>query len=100
MIPVTDQDFHVQRSAGPGESRTRSWEVRRTGDAEVLLKCPGDFDAAGVLRCGPPGAGAFEMNRNALTFTSHVFGASGLANPALTAATVTGTCRGLAPGGG
>ncbi|MCP5320509.1 MAG: hypothetical protein H7A12_06740 [Pseudomonadales bacterium] len=48
---------------------------------------------AGLLRCGIDAP--FEMDRNRLTFKSHLFGAGAHDLEALMATTVTGTCVAL-----
>lgn len=86
VFPVGDQRFLLRRSVGP----TGGWELVWTGGNNQVLPCAADFNAAGVIRCGS--ADQFEMNRIALTFTSHLFGGTLSDGQDLVAATATGTC--------
>lgn len=88
VLPVTDQRFRVR--PGPQSGR---WELVQEGNDAPALPCAGDFDPAGLLRCGT--GDQFRMNRNTLTFESHLFGADSATLQELTAATVVGTCRAL-----
>jgi len=85
VVPVTDQRFLVRPGAASGR-----WELAREGNDAPPLPCPGDFNPAGLLRCGT--GDQFEMNRNSLMFTSHLFGAGSNGMRELTAVTVTGAC--------
>lgn len=85
VIPVADQRFVVRRAAAPGR-----WELAWEGGEPATLACPGDFDAAGRLRCGT--GDQFEMNRSTLMFESHLFSAG---NAGLTALTAVGACTAL-----
>jgi hypothetical protein len=87
VFPVGDQRFLVRRAA------SGHWELVREVGEPAALPCPGDFDAAGRLRCGT--RDQFEMNRNTLMFESHLFGAESASLNALTAATAAGTCTAL-----
>lgn len=87
VFPVKDQRYLVRRAA------SGHWELVREGGEPAALPCPGDFDAAGRLRCGT--GDQFEMNRNTLMFESHLFGAETTGLKALTAATAAGTCTAL-----
>jgi len=88
VLPLPDQRFLVRPAAGPGR-----WELAREGGVEPPVPCAGDFDATGLLRCGT--GDAFGMNRNTLTFESHLFAAEREGLQEMTAATVTGTCNPL-----
>jgi hypothetical protein len=88
VIPLPDQRFLVRPAAGPGR-----WALVREGSNTPPLACAGDFDPAGFLPCGT--GDQFGMNRDTLTFTSHLFDVGKGDMEQLTAATVTGTCVAL-----
>lgn len=87
VFPVADQRFLV-RPAAPGQ-----WELVREGHEETVFPCGGTFDPAGLLRCGT--GDQFAMNRDTLTFVSHLFAADNSDVEQLTAATVMGACTAL-----
>ncbi len=87
VFPVGDQRFRV-RPAASGH-----WELVREGHEEPVFPCAGDFDPAGLLRCGT--GEQFAMNRDTLTFASHLFGVESGDVQQLTAPTVTGACTAL-----
>ena len=87
VIPVTDQSFVVRPAASAGR-----WELLRESGDQPALPCLGDFDTAGVLRCGT--GDQFSMNRDDRTFISHLFGVGSAGVAGLSAATVSGKCVG------
>lgn len=83
VMPVANQRFIVRQSAA-------GWIVVPEAARDQPASCPGGFDAAGLLRCGPNDE--FRFDRKRLTFASQLFVAGELDARVLTGLTAAGHC--------